>query len=27
LQSHAVGLQQYSRKNLTQQLVALLRQQ
>jgi glycosyltransferase involved in cell wall biosynthesis len=25
LQSHAVGLQQYSRKNLTQQLVALLR--
>lgn len=27
LQSHAVGLQQYSRKNLTQQLVELLRQQ
>ena len=27
LQSHVVGLQQYSRKNLTQQLVALLRQQ
>ena len=26
LQSHAVGLQQYSRKNLTQQLVELLRQ-
>jgi glycosyltransferase involved in cell wall biosynthesis len=27
LQSHAVGLQQYSRKKLTQQLVELLRQQ
>ena len=27
LKSHAVGLQQYSRKNLTQQLVELLRQQ
>lgn len=27
LQSHTVGLQQYSRKNLTQQLVELLRQQ
>jgi len=27
LQSHAVGIQQYSRKNLTQQLVELLRQQ
>lgn len=27
LQSHAVGLQQYSRKNLTRQLVELLRQQ
>jgi glycosyltransferase involved in cell wall biosynthesis len=27
LRSHAVGLQQYSRKNLTQQLVELLRQQ
>jgi glycosyltransferase involved in cell wall biosynthesis len=27
LQSHAVGLQQYSRKNLTQQLVELLRHQ
>jgi glycosyltransferase involved in cell wall biosynthesis len=27
LQSHAVGLQQYSRENLTQQLVELLRQQ